>query len=155
MATINGKGAKIAYMKSDEVRALENLCDNFRKRKNPDAPKKYYTDKTAPELEKCIINYTFLMGHFAEKVQSMGRTIYKDNPIYVRNSNTTGQADLALIVEGKAIKVEVKCKWTKDRYQNEAQKKYQKRVERAGGIYIIIREFAEFKNWFDIYLKKL
>lgn len=152
MATINGKGAKIAYMKSDEVRALENLCDNYRKRKNPDTPKKYYSDKTAHELEKCIINYCHLFGVFAEKVQSMGRTIFKGQPIYVRNSNTTGQADLSLIIKGKAIKVEVKCKWTGDRYQSEAQKAYQRNVERSGGIYIIIRDFAEFKQWFDKYL---
>lgn len=152
MATINGKGAKITYLKSDEVRALENLCDQYRKRKNPDTPKKYYSDKTAHELEKCIINYCHLFGVFAEKVQSMGRTIFKGQPIYVRNSNTTGQADLSLIIYGKAIKVEVKCKWTGDRYQSEAQKKYQRNVERSGGLYLIIRDFAEFKQWFDKYL---
>ena len=153
MATIKGKGAKIAYVKSDEVRALENLCDNYRKKRNPDAKKKYYSDRTASELEKCIINYCHLFGVFAEKVQSMGRTIFKGEPIYVRNSNTTGQADLSLIINGKAVKVEVKCRFTKDRYQNDAQKRYQKNVERAGGIYIIIRDFAEFKQWLDNFLK--
>ena len=153
MATINGKGAKIAYVKSEAVKGLEVMCDEYRKRRNQTAPKKYYSDKTAPELEKCIINYTHLKGHFAEKIQSMGRTIFKDQPIYVRNSNTTGQADLSLIVYGKAIKVEVKCRWTGDRYQNEAQKRYQRKVERAGGIYIIIRDFAQFKSWFDNFLK--
>lgn len=153
MATIKGKGAKIAYVKSEAVKELERMCDEYRKRKNPDAPKKYYTDKTAHELEKCIINYCYLFGVFAEKVQSMGRTIFKGQPIYVRNSNTTGQADLSLIINGKAVKVEVKCRFTKDRYQNDAQKAYQKKVERAGGIYIIIRDFAEFKQWFDNFLK--
>ena len=153
MATINGKGAKIVYLKSEAIKELEIKCDEYRKQRNPTAKKKYYSDKTAPELEKCIINYTHLKGHFAEKIQSMGRTIFKDQPIYVRNSNTTGQADLSLIVYGKAIKVEVKCKRTGDRYQNEAQKRYQRKVERAGGIYIIIRDFAQFKYWFDNYLK--
>ena len=153
MATINGKGAKIAYMKSEAVKRLEVMCDEYRKRRNQTAPKKYYSDKTAPELEKCIINYTHLKGHFAEKIQSMGRTIFKDQPIYVRNSNTTGQADLSLIVYGKAIKVEVKCRWTGDRYQNEAQKRYQRSVERAGGIYVIIRDFTQFQTWFDNFLK--
>ena len=153
MATIDGKGARLTYTKSGAVKELEILCDAYRKQRNPEAKKKYYSDKTAPELEKCIINYTFLNGHFAEKIQSMGRTIFKDQPIYVRNSNTTGQADLSLIVKGKAVKVEVKCRWTKDRYQNEAQKRYQKNVERAGGVYVIIRDFAQFKSWFDNFLK--
>ena len=153
MATIKGKGAKIAYVKSEAVKELEILCDEYRKKRNPDAPKKYYSDKTAHELEKCIINYCHLFGVFAEKVQSMGRTIFKGQPIFVRNSNTTGQADLSLIINGKAVKVEVKCKWTGDRYQNEAQKRYQKNVERAGGIYVIIRDFAQFKSWIDNFLK--
>ena len=152
MATIKGKGAKIAYVKSEAVKELEILCDEYRKKRNPDAKKKYYSDRTASELEKCIINYCHLFGVFAEKVQSMGRTIFKGQPIYVRNSNTTGQADLSLIINGKAVKVEVKCKWTGDRYQNEAQKAYQRNVERSGGIYIIIRDFAEFKQWFDNFL---
>lgn len=153
MATIDGKGEKIAYLKSDAVKDLEILCDQYRKQRNAAAKKKYYSDKTAPELEKCIINYTFLKGYHAEKIQSMGRTIFKGQPIYVRNSNTTGQADLSLIIKGKAVKVEVKCKWTKDRYQNAAQKRYQKNVERAGGIYVIIRDFAQFQIWFDNFLR--
>ena len=153
MATIEGKGVKTAYTKSEAVKELEIMCDEYRKQRNPEAKKKYYTDKTAPELEKCIINYTILKGHFAEKVQSMGRTIFKGEPIYVRNSNTTGQADLSLIIHGKAVKVEVKCRFTKDRYQNDAQKRYQKKVERAGGIYVIIRDFAGFKSWIDNFLK--
>ena len=153
MATIKEKGLKTTYTKSAAVKELERMCDEYRKQRNPEAKKKYYSDRTAPELEKCIINYTILKGHFAEKVQSMGRTIFKGEPIYVRNSNTTGQADLSLIINGKAVKVEVKCKWTGDRYQNEAQKRYQKNVERAGGIYIIIRDFAQFKIWLDNFLK--
>lgn len=153
MATIKEKGLKTTYTKSAAVKELERMCDEYRKQRNPEAKKKYYSDRTAPELEKCIINYTILKGHFAEKVQSMGRTIFKGEPIYVRNSNTTGQADLSLIINGKAVKVEVKCKWTGDRYQNEAQKRYQKNVERAGGIYIIIRDFAQFKSWIDNFLK--
>ena len=153
MATIKEKGLKTTYTKSAAVKELERMCDEYRKQRNPEAKKKYYSDRTAPELEKCIINYTILKGHFAEKVQSMGRTIFKGEPIYVRNSNTTGQADLSLIINGKAVKVEVKCKWTGDRYQSEAQKRYQKNVERAGGIYIIIRDFAQFKIWLDNFLK--
>lgn len=140
------------YLKSNEVKELENLVFDYLKARKKDVVKKYYSDATAPGLEKMIIIYTFLKGHHAEKVTSMGRQILDNgNPVFVRNNNTTGQADLSLIVKGKAIKVEVKCKWTKDRYQNQAQKRYQKKVESAGGIYLIIRDFAQFKYWFDNY----
>lgn len=143
------------YEKSDEVRELESLIFNFKKNKNQVLEKKYYSDKTAPELEKCIIHYAFYRGFFAEKIQSMGRQIIKDEKaVFVRNNNYTGQADISLIIAGLSVKIEVKCKWTKDRYQNEAQKKYQRQVERAGGVYLIIRDFAEFKKWLDSFIEK-
>ena len=41
-------------------------------------------------LEKCIIHYAFYRGFFAEKIQSMGRQIIKDEKaVFVRNNNYT------------------------------------------------------------------
>jgi hypothetical protein len=44
------------------------------------------------------------------------------------------------------VKIEVKI--GKDR-QSEAQKKYQEDIERAGGVYLIARDFDSFVEWFD------
>jgi len=33
------------------------------------------------------------------------------------------------------------------------QKQYQESIERAGGIYIIVRSFDEFVEWFDLFIK--
>ncbi len=153
MQTIKNK-----YQKSETVKQLENLIFDFRKKRDgANAVKKYYSDHNATELEKCIIHYTIFRGWQAEKVVSMGRITYKggENPIFIRNNNTSGQADISLTVSGRSIKVEVKCKWTKDRYQNEAQKKYQRKIEKAGGIYLIIREFSDFKTFLDNYIQNL
>ena len=144
------------YRKSNSIKELENMVFEFRKKRDGEkAVKKYYFDRKATELEECIIHYTLCFnGCFAEKICSMGRSISKDgNFIFVPNNNTTGQADLSLTIVGKSIKVEVKCKWTRDRYQNKAQKIYQRQIEKAGGIYLLVREFSEFKNWFDNYVK--
>lgn len=146
--------AKPKYIKSQAIKDLENLTHEWRQKQGINIPKKYYSDENAKELEKCIINYTIMRGGHAEKIQSMGRQIMKNGKaVFVPNSNTTGQADLSLIVNGKAIKVEVKCKWTGDNKQSDVQKKYQKKVEAANGIYLIIRTFADFRKWFDLYLK--
>ncbi|GEM_PF-5208880 len=125
-----------------------------KKRDGSKAVKKYYFDRKATELEECIIHYTSCFnGCFAEKICSMGRSVEKDGKfIFVPNNNTTGQADLSLTILGKSIKVEVKCKWTRDKYQNKAQKNYQRQIEKAGGIYLLVREFSEFKIWFDNYV---
>lgn len=144
------------YKKSIAIKELENMVFEFRKKRDGDnAVKKYYFDRKATELEECIIHYTFCFnGCFAEKICSMGRSVEKSGSyIFVPNNNTTGQADLSLTILGKSIKIEVKCKYTRDQYQNQAQKKYQKQIERAGGIYLLIREFSEFKNWFDNYVQ--
>ena len=73
------KRVKVDYIKSDEIKELEREYHARKILKDPKIQKIYYSDKTAPELEKCIIAYTALKGHFAEKVQSMGRTIYNDD----------------------------------------------------------------------------
>ncbi len=152
MQPTKNKAKNRPYFKSNEVKEAENLFFEYRKSKDENAVKKYYSDKTAAGLEKLIINYAFLKGYHAEKVTSMGRQILVDGkPVFVRNNNTTGQADLSLIINGKAVKIEVKCRFTGDYRQNPAQKRYQKRVERAGGLYLIIRDFAQFKNFIDSY----
>ncbi|WP_312090365.1 hypothetical protein [Chryseobacterium sp.] len=145
----------VKYEKSNEIKELENMVFEFRKKRDGSkAVKKYYFDRKATELEECIIHYTSCFnGCFAEKICSMGRSVEKDGKfIFVPNNNTTGQADLSLTILGKSIKVEVKCKWTRDKYQNKAQKNYQRQIEKAGGIYLLVREFSEFKIWFDNYV---
>jgi hypothetical protein len=59
---------------------------------------------------------------------------------------TPGTADISLTLKnGLSVKVEVK--WGKDR-QSEAQKKYQAKIEKSGGIYLIIHKFEEFYDWY-------
>lgn len=144
------------YYKSPELKELQKEINDFRVKRDPNAKKIYYSDKSAPEIEKAVIHYTFLRGWFAEKVSSMGRNILKNGSlIFVPNNNTTGQADLSVIIAGRSIKVEVKCLYTMDKWQSTAQKRYQRQIEKANGIYIIIRTFKEYKDWFDNYLLNL
>ena len=145
--------------KSDAIKELENMAHEYRLKRDVTAVKKYYSESNATELEKCIILYCELLKRTgfkisAVKVETMGRQILQNGkPIFVRNNNYTGKADISLIVNAVAIEVEVKCRFTKDLRQNEAQKKYEKQVKNAGGLYWLIRDFAEFKSKIDEYLK--
>ncbi|WP_154859234.1 hypothetical protein [Cyclobacterium xiamenense] len=121
---------------------------------------KRFQDRTANELTQAIIQFFRLQGGIAERINSMGRQVdntktYTD-PItgarrsigsveWVRGTSTEGTADISATVFGLSVKVEVKI--GNDR-QSDAQKQYQKRIEQAGGIYIIARSFDGFLHEF-------
>src|SRR5690625_1744410 len=97
-------GQKHRYKKSKAIKELERSYYARKLTHDTNAKKIYFNDRTARNLEKSIIAYVCLKGWQCEKIQSMGRTIYKDGkPIFVRNNWQTGTADLSAIVAGKAI----------------------------------------------------
>lgn len=118
-----------------------------------------YSDKTANGLTKCIIDFIRLSGGQAERTSTTGRFIDKrvqftdvtgrtreiGNAQWIHTSGTRGSADISAVIGGRAVKIEVKIK---DR-QSEHQKLYQDAIQKAGGIYLIIRSFSEFKAWYD------
>ena len=149
----------------DELKRLA-LEDNIRK--YPSTPPHCrpvfkYSDKTANGLTKCIIDYLNFSGHFAERISSMGRVIDNrqtyTNVIgqrvtigstkYIPGTSTKGTADISATIKGKSVKIEVKI--GNDR-QSQNQKDYQKRTEQAGGIYIIAKNFADFKLWYQNFI---
>ena len=52
-----------------------------------------------------------------------------------------GSADIHILKAGRAVYCEIKI--GRDR-QSEAQKAFQRSVEEAGGLYIIVRDFDDF-----------
>jgi hypothetical protein len=144
------------------LKQLSKRIDDIRYKDRPHIPlharpkPTAYQDKTANELTKAIIAFIEIQGGIGERINSMGKVIdnrktYQD-PItnqtkmigsidWVKGTSTEGTADISATVFGLSIKVEVKI--GKDK-QSEAQKKYQNRVEQAGGLYIIARSFEGF-----------
>lgn len=125
-----------------------------------------FNDSTEAGLIKCIQQFIKLNGGIAERINSMGRQV--DNrqtvtdPItgakkvigsvdWIRGTSTIGTADVSITVFGLSIKVEIKI--GKDR-QSQAQLEYQKRIEAAGGIYIVARSFDGFLIQFFNALEK-
>lgn len=162
----NSKKHKTRYIKSEAVKALEKLKFEEHKAKYPNFPypiKPNYSDATSNGLTKCVIDFIKLKGFHAERINSTGsmrdntktitdvlgrkRTIGSVD--WIKSTSQNGTADISATIKGQSIKIEIKCAASGDKYQSEAQKMYQKQIEASGGIYLIVREFKDFYNWFN------
>ena len=123
-------------------------------------PKTTYTDKTANGLTKCIVDWINLNGYQAERISTTGRYIDNSKVVtdilgrtkkigggkYIKGSGTKGSADISATIKGKSIKIEVKI--GADR-QSEYQKEYQQKIEQAGGVYFIAKDFDSFIDFYN------
>jgi len=153
----------------NSIKVLQDLIWQLECVKYPRMPQDYiakrkYTDATANGLTKCIIDWIKANGYQAERISNTGRYIDNSKIVtdsmgfqkkigsgqYIKGTGTNGTADISATIKGKSIKLEVKI--GKDR-QSEAQKKYQADIERAGGIYIIVKDFDEFMNFYKKFIE--
>ena len=122
-------------------------------------PRPNYNDATANGLTNCIIHFIRLSGGMAERISSEGRIIDQRKAVTdylgrtkvigsikrVYASTTKGTADISSIIQGKSVKIEIKIK--KDK-MSDYQKAYQDQVIKAGGIYLVVKDFASFYRWY-------
>lgn len=120
-----------------------------------------YTDKSANGLSRCILDFLRFKGHQCERIAVTGRYIDKSKVVtdvlgtqkrigsgqWIPPSMTPGTADLSATIYGLSVKIEVKI--GKDR-QSEAQKRYQQEVEKAGGVYWLVKTFDEFLTYYNL-----
>jgi hypothetical protein len=120
--------------------------------------KKKWDDKTANGLTKAITSFIQFNGFQAERINTMG--VARENKrtdgkvigvTWTKGTTTAGSADISATIRGRSVKIEVKI--GKDR-QSDAQKRYQESIERAGGVYMIARDFDSFVEWFDEFVKQ-
>lgn len=126
-------------------------------------PKPKYSDKTANGLTRCIIDFLKLKGWQAERISIQGRYIDRRKIVknvlgqsvqigsaeWIPSSMQVGAGDISATIRGFSVKVEVKMR---DK-QSEAQRIYQSQVERAGGTYLIARNFQGFYDWYIKFCK--
>jgi hypothetical protein len=165
-----GKITKLRYAKSESVKILEQLAlQNLKVRypNNPYLPIPKYTDATSNGLTKCVIDYIDFNDFQAERINSTGAI--KDNRKtstdvlgnirtigslqWIKSSTQTGTADISATIKGRSIKIEIKCEATGDNKQSKGQIEYQKQIEAAGGVYLIVRNFNQFYEWFNYFVK--
>lgn len=150
-------------MNKENRKLLKDTRLEYLKKKYPKNPEwgfgdKKYEDKTANGLTKCIVEFLNHSGWQAERISNMGRWVVDKHHIkggyYIKGSGTNGTADISATIYGRSVKIEVKI--GKD-VQSDAQKKYQKEIENAGGVYIIVKNFDDFIEWYNkilIFVKK-
>ena len=134
--------------------------------KHPNMPPSYipktdWKDNSANSLTKSVIAWIQFMGGQAERISSQGQyragaKIQVGSGImahtkqlpgkWTPGQSTKGTADISATIRGRSVKIEIK--YGKDR-QSEAQKEYQAAIERAGGVYIIVRDFDSFVEWYE------
>lgn len=96
-------------------------------------------------LTSAIQEYIQLIGGDAFRINTTG--LYDEKLGMFRNSGSTlGVADLVGIYRGKFIAIEVKV--GKDSLRP-MQIKFQARVEKAGGVYFIAKDFDSTKKFID------
>ena len=114
----------------------------------------------ANDLTRLVIDFIIFNDGQAERISSMGRYIDGTKQVtdcigrkrtigtgkYVKSTTTNGTADISATIKGRSVKIEIK--WKKDS-QSDNQKKYEESINKAGGIYIIIKTFDDFIDWFD------
>jgi hypothetical protein len=120
-------------------------------------PKTMYKDSTANGLTRAICDYINYNGYQAERINTMGTAREKKTTAgkvigvtWTKGTSTAGSADISATIKGRSVKIEVKI--GKDR-QSEAQKRYQENIEKAGGIYIIAKDFDSFVEWYENFIQ--
>lgn len=141
------KPRKAAYTKPEAVKRLEQVTG------------RKHRDDTANELTRCIIDYIKYKGGQAERINTtgipidsrrqvkdiLGRTRTIGSVQWRPSGSTVGSADISATINGRSVKIEVKI--GRDR-MSEAQRRYQRDIEAAGGIYYVARDFTEFVAWY-------
>lgn len=146
---------KRKYKKPESIKILEAKVLTAKQEAYPTFPPSYipktsYRDDTSNGLTKAIIDWLQVEGWQAERINSTGiQKRIKGNLKWIPTQGRKGTADISATIQGRSVKIEVKCKATGDRYQSEDQKAYQREVETAGGVYIIAREFTGFLEWYN------
>lgn len=155
---------------SQAIKTLNYLELEEQKRKYPSVPdhcRPMPSNKanSANSLTKCVIKLIQLTGGQAERISVQGQFVDNRKVVtdvlgfkktigsteYRKSSMTKGSADISASIKPKgynyAASVKIEIKWAKDR-QSIDQKKYEQQIDLAGGVYIIVRTFEEFFNWY-------
>lgn len=147
------------------LKLLTELDLADQRRRFPNLPetliiKTKFSDKTTNSLTRSVVRWLELHGHQAERINTSGRylpgkTISKGfygnvnmKGKYIPSTSTSGSSDISSIINGKAVKIEIKCKYTKDRVRPK-QLEYAESVRKAGGLYFVVTDFDNFVEQYN------
>jgi hypothetical protein len=132
-----------------------------------------HSDKDTNSLTRCVLDWLKFEGWQAERISTtgkyidsreqftdvLGRTRTIGSGKFIPGQGTKGSADISATIGVKVngitlgISVKIEIKFGKDR-QSDAQKRYQEQIEKAGGVYIIVKTFDGFLDWYDQFINQ-
>lgn len=98
----------------------------------------YMTETNA--ITNSIIQFLQLKGHFVSRIQSQGQ-YHPTRGRWIKSKVRKGIGDIIACIDGQFWMIEIKV--GKDK-QSEYQKSVEADVKKAGGKYIIVKQFGEF-----------
>ena len=155
-------------MKRENKERMNDLYKLHTKKNHPNYPEKYIgvyriSDNSTNGLTRCVIDFLTFNGWQAERISSTGRYIDKRKKVtdvvgrtavigsgeWIPGTGTKGTADISATINGRSVKIEIK--FEKDR-QSDAQKRYEDSIVSAGGVYLIVRNFDDFLEWYNLFI---
>lgn len=132
------------------LRQLEMLADARKAELHPTLPpharvKSKYSDKSANELTRAVVDWFGFQGQFATRLQSTG-TYREDLKRYVPSQQRRGLPDVFAVINGRAVHVEVKV--GNDRLSDD-QKEAIKALQAAGAAVHVVGTFQQFFEWYQ------
>lgn len=151
--------------KSEGIKQLKDLALAHSRAVRPSLPEyartiHNYSDRTANGLTRAIIDFLRFSGFQAERINCNGKMIDNTEVMtdvlgdrrsigsvkWLPSSGQKGTADISSVIFGRAVKIEIKI--GKD-IQSNFQKKYQADIERAGGLYWLVKSFDQFLDLYN------
>jgi hypothetical protein len=152
---------------------LNELWKSKQHKDNPSFPIKYLTDykhsdNSTNGLTKCVVDFLNYSGHFAERINNTGRFIagtrideghakFQTQGKWIKGTGVNGRADISAKIKLPqhqfAIPVEIEIKYAKDR-MSDAQREYQSAMFDVGAVYIVVRDFDMFMDWYVTFTAK-
>lgn len=159
--------------KQHPLQVLREMIIEEQKKNHPTLPH-YWSetfDSFKPEKreKKRIQKFLELKGHYCAIIENRGQridtrqTVYLDECVgktigtvtWTKSGMRKGKADLSAIINSKALEIEIKRIYQKGKdKQSDDQIEEQKRIEKAGGIYLIVSGYNEFFEWYNNNISK-
>jgi hypothetical protein len=97
------------------------------------------------------------MGRFISGVKiDEGHAKYQTNGKYIKGTGTNGTSDISAKIKLPnhkfAIPVSIEIKFGKDR-QSSDQKKYEQDMNNVGAVYVIVKTFDGFMDWYNEFVE--
>jgi hypothetical protein len=108
---------------------------------------KPYTDSTANGLTRCIEDFVRYQGGYANRISTTGIMRRMNGQMkWTKGNSNTGAADIRILYKGRSVDVEVKI--GRDKLSPQQFKEWA-RVEAAGGLYFVAKDFPSFLNFWE------